>query len=211
MATFSEMRPIAQWTIIIGVAVAITAGMYMFVYKSMDETNHKNLKVLADKNAEIDQLRPYEAQLPDLLAQIESLKQQMEIQKKIVPDEKEADKFIHLMQDTASGAGVEIRRYTSKAASTKEFYTEVPFEMEVDGPYYSMLNFFERTGKLERIVNVGALNMSALRNKAGNFAGKYDYAPTESVVATCTASTFYSHDAAPTPATGPAKKPTGKK
>jgi len=210
MATFSEMRPIAQWTIIIGVAVAITAGMYMFVYKSMDETNHKNLKVLADKNAEIEQLRPYEQQLPDLLAQIESLKQQMEIQKKIVPDEKEADKFIHLMQDTASSAGVEIRRYTSKAASTKEFYTEVPFDMEVDGPYYSMLNFFERTGKLERIVNVGALNMSALRNKAGNFAGKYDYAPTESVVATCTASTFYSHDAAPTPATAPAKKP-GKK
>jgi Tfp pilus assembly protein PilO len=30
----------------------------------------------------------------------------------------------------------------------------VPFEMELDGPYYSMLNFFDRVGKLERIVNV---------------------------------------------------------
>jgi type IV pilus assembly protein PilO len=208
MGNFGEMRPIAQWTIIVGVAVALTAGMYMFVYKSMDETNHKNLRVLADKNAEIEQLKPYETKLPDLLAQIESLKQQMEIQKKIVPDEKEADKFIHLMQDTAASAGVEIRRYTSKSPSTKEFYTEVPFDMEVDGPYYSMLNFFERTGKLERIVNVNGLGMGAIKSSKGVSGGKYDYAPNESVVATCTASTFYSHDTVPTAA--PAAKPVAK-
>ncbi len=207
MGNFGEMRPIAQWTIIIGVAVAITAGMYMFVYKGMDEANHKNLQVLADKNAEIEQLKPYETKLPDLLAQIESLKQQMDIQKKIVPDEKEADKFIHLMQDTAAGSGVEIRRYTSKAPATKEFYTEVPFDMEVDGPYYSMLNFFERTAKLERIVNVNGLALGAIKTGKTS-SGKYDYAPNESVVATCTASTFFSHDAAPTPA--PAAKPAAK-
>ena len=207
MAKFSEMRAIAQWTIITGVAVVLTAGMYMFVYKGMDESNRANLQVLADKNAEIDQLRPYETKLPDLLAQIESLKQQMEIQKKIVPDEKEADKFIHLMQDTAQASGVEVRRYTSKAAASKEFYTEVPFEMEVDGPYYSMLNFFERTSKLERIVNVNGLALGAIKAANGRSSGKYDYAPSESVVASCTASTFYSHDSA-TPA--PASKPAAK-
>jgi type IV pilus assembly protein PilO len=202
MAKFSEMRSIAQWTIITGVAVVVTAGMYMFVYKGMDEANRANLQVLADKTSEIEQLRPYEQKLPDLIAQIESLKQQMEIQKKIVPDEKEADQFIHLMQDTASASGVEIRRYASKPAATKEFYTEVPFDMEVDGPYYSMLNFFERTAKLERIVNVNGLAMGAIKTgPAGKSQqGKYDYAPNESVVASCTASTFFSHDTAPTPA-----------
>ncbi len=207
MASFSEMKPIAQWTIIIGIAVVVTAGMYMFVYKGMNDAYIANQQVLADKQAEIDQLRPYEAKLPELLAQIESLKQQMEIQKKIVPDEKEADKFIHLMQDTAAQSGVEIRAYKSQAAQQKEFYTEVPFQMEVDGPYYSMLNFFERTGKLERIVNMAGLSMSALKGKTTT-AGKYDYAPNESVVATATASTFYSRDVAPTPA--PAAKPAAK-
>ncbi len=207
MASFSEMKPIAQWTIIIGLAVVVTAGMYMFVYKGMDEANNANWQVLKDKQAEIDQLRPYEAKLPELLAQIESLKQQMEIQKKIVPDEKEADKFVHLMQDTAAQSGVEIRRYTAQAAQQKEFYTEVPFQMEVDGPYYSMLNFFERTGKLERIVNMTGLSMGAIKGK-GAVAAKYDYAPNESVVATATASTFYSRDVASTPA--PAAKPAAK-
>ena len=48
--------------------------------------------------------------------------------------------------------------------ASKEFYTEVPFEMEVDGPYYSMLNFFERTAKLERIVNVNGLALGAIKS-----------------------------------------------
>ena len=30
--------------------------------------------------------------------------------------------------------------------------------MELDGPYYSMLNFFDQVGKLERIVNVSGLH-----------------------------------------------------
>ena len=54
-------------------------------------------------------------------------------------------------------AGIEMRRYTAKPTAAKEFYTEVPFEMELDGPYYSMVNFFDRVGKLERIVNVSGL------------------------------------------------------
>jgi hypothetical protein len=70
-----------------------------------------------------------------------------------------------------------------------------------------MLNFFERTSKLERIVNVNGLALGAIKAANGRSSGKYDYAPSESVVASCTASTFYSHDSA-TPA--PASKPAAK-
>ena len=70
--------------------------------------------------------------------------------------------------------------------------------MELDGPYYSMLNFFDKVGKLERIVNVSGL-MVATTKKPTDAKAKhtYQYAPNESVVATCTATTFFSHDMAP--------------
>jgi len=80
-----------------------------------------------------------------------------------VPDEKEVDGFMRMLDAEASKAGIEIRRYTSKPTAQKDFYTEVPFEMELDGPYYSMLNFFDRVGKLERIVNVSSLLVSTTR------------------------------------------------
>ena len=71
-----------------------------------------------------------------------------------VKDMPQADQFIHMLQGEAAKAGVEIRGYTARPSNTKEFYTEVPFEMDVDGQFYSVLHFFERVKKLERIINI---------------------------------------------------------
>ncbi|MBV8205187.1 MAG: type 4a pilus biogenesis protein PilO, partial [Acidobacteria bacterium] len=135
--------------------------------------------------------------------QIAMLQEQLEIQKRIVPDEKEADQFMRLMQDTAALAGIEVRRYTAKPAAAKEFFTEAPFEVELDGSYYNMLAFFERVGKLERIINVGELKIASVKNASAAGARKqYEYAPSETVAATCTATTFFSHDAVPSGSPG---------
>jgi type IV pilus assembly protein PilO len=110
-----------------------------------------------------------------------------------------------MLDAEAMKAGIEIRRYTAKPMSTKEFYTEVPFEIELDGPYYSVLNFFDRVGKLERIVNMsGLLIANTKRGSDAKAKHIYQYAPNESIVATCEATTFFSHDLAP-PAGTPAK------
>jgi type IV pilus assembly protein PilO len=113
-----------------------------------------------------------------------------------------------MMDAEASKAGIELRRYTSKPLAQKEFYTEVPFDLELDGPYYSMLNFFDRVGKLERIVNVSGLLVASTRKPADAKTKKtYQYAPNESVVATCTAITFFSHDLDPSGSAKPGQPP----
>jgi Tfp pilus assembly protein PilO len=135
------------------------------------------------------------------------LKQQLDIERRIVPDEKSVDGFIEMMDGEATKAGVELRRYTAKPVASKEYYSEVPFDMELDGPYYSMLNFFDRVGKLERIVNVSGLLVSNTKNPQGAKAKHtYQYAPNESVIATFTATTFFSHDLNPA-GPGPGAKP----
>jgi len=137
--------------------------------------------------------------------QVANLKQQLEIERRIVPDDKEVDTFIKALDAEALKTGIEIRRYTAKPVSSREFYTEVPFDLEIDGPYYSVLNFFDRVGKLERIVNVSNVLIASVK-KPGEAKTKhtYQYAPNESIVATCQASTFFSHDITP-PASAPAK------
>ena len=104
---------------------------------------------------------------------------------------------------------MEVRRYAAKPVSAKEYYTEVPFDMELDGPYYSMLNFFDRVGKLERIVNVSGLLVATTKNPTNaKVKHTYTYAPNESVVASFTATTFYSHDLEPAVAAPGAKPAT---
>jgi type IV pilus assembly protein PilO len=198
MANFNEISGIKQWAAALGVAALLTGALYFTLFKSQRETNATAQAALEAKLRENAELESYRPKLVDIERQLASLKQQLEIERKIVPDQKEVPGFMKMMNAEAMKAGIELRRYTSKPTAAKDFYTEVPFEMELDGPYYSMLNFFDQVGKLERIVNVSGLQVATTKKPTDAKAKHaYQYAPNESVVATCTATTFFSHDLEP--------------
>ncbi len=178
-----------------------TAALYYTVFKSQRDENAAARVKLQAKMRENAELEAYRPKLADIERQLASLKQQLEIERRIVPDEKEVDNFMRMVSGEARKAGIEIRRYTSKPVNAREFYTEVPFEVELDGPYYSLLGFFDRVGKLERIVNVNNLLVASTRKPSDAKARHtYQYAPNESVVATCLTTTYFSHDMDPSAA-----------
>lgn len=212
MANFNEMSGIKQWAAVVGVAVVLSAALYFTLFKTQREANATAQAALETKLRENAELESYRPKLVDIERQLASLKQQLDIERKIVPDEKEVPGFMKMMNAEAMKAGVELRRYTARPTAAKDFYTEVPFEMELDGPYYSMLNFFDKVGKLERIVNVSGLQVATTKKPSDAKAKhSYNYAPNESVVATCTATTFFSHDMEPASATGKPGQPAPAK
>src|ERR1700716_4022599 len=203
---FNELSGLKQWAVVVAGGALVTAALYYTIFKSQRDQNAVAQHALADKVRENNELESYRPKLKDMERQVANLKQQLDIERRIVPDEKQVDGFIEMLDGEAQKAGVELRRYTAKPIAAKEYYTEMPFDIELDGPYYSMLNFFDRVGKLERIVNISGLLVSTTKNPSGAKAKHtYQYAPNESVVATCTATTFFSHDLNPGPAAAGAK------
>jgi type IV pilus assembly protein PilO len=195
MASIREMSPKVVLLIALAIVGGVIAAGYFLVLQQMSAKNDQQRAALKAKLDENKTLREYEPRLADLERQIASLKQQLEIQKQIVPDSKEADKFITMMQETAAASGIELRRFTARAVNTRDFYAEVPFEIEIDGTFYSMLNFFERIAKLERIVNISGLQLAAVaKPTAAKTKRRYPYAPGESVVATAVATTFFANE-----------------
>jgi type IV pilus assembly protein PilO len=200
MAKLDDMSLAAKAGVLALVALLVGVGFYFWPLGTVYE-DIKQLRVqVADKHAENERLRQYVPKLAQLDKQVAELEQQLLEAKKIVPDEKEADRFITELHDTASAAGIEIRRYTALPAGNHDFYTEVPFQLDIDGPYFSVLNFFDRISKLERIITIGNLQMATTKS-AGPAKVKmtYTYAPGETVVASCTATTFFSHELMPPP------------
>jgi type IV pilus assembly protein PilO len=198
MANFGEMTDEKQWLVAVGGVVLLSVGLYFALFRNMRDGNTASQKALETKVAENAQLEQYRPKLADMERQVANLKQQLEIERKIVPDNKEVEQFIKMVDAEAVKAGIEIRRYTARPVTSKDFYSEMPFEMEIDGPYYSVLNFFDRLGKTERIVNISDLLMANMKRSSEVKAkGQYQYASGESVVATCVATTFFSHDLTP--------------
>ena len=207
MANFGELSGIKQWGVVILGGAVVSAALYFTVFKSQNEKNTAAQHALEDKIRENNELESYRPKLKQIEQQLAELKQQLEIEARIVPDEKQVDGFITMMDAEAVKAGVELRRYEAKDNKQQQYYTEVPFDMELDGSYYSALKFFDQVSKLERIVNISGLLVSTTKNPAGaKVKHTYQYAPNESIVAKFTATTYFSRDLQP-PAPAAGAKP----
>lgn len=202
MATnFSELSGIKQWLAVIAGGAVLTGALYFTVFKSQNEKNTAAQHALEDKVRENNELESYRPKLKQMEQQLAELKQQLEIEQRIVPDEKAVDDFITMMDAEAVKAGVELRRYKALDVKSQQYYSEVPFQMDLDGPYYSVLQYFDRVSKLERIVNISNLMVASTKNaNQAKVKKTYQYAPNESVVASFTATTYFSHDQPSVPA-----------
>src|SRR6266496_6833 len=175
-----EMSGFKFWAVLVLAAALGTGALYYTVFRTQRDKNavaRQKLQATMRENAELQAYRP---KLADMERQLANLKQQLEIERRIVPDEKEVDNLMRMVSGEAHKAGVEIRRYTAHPYNARDFYTEVPFEVELDGPYYSMLGFFDRVGKLQRIVNVSNLLVASTRKPSvAKAKHTYQYAPNE--------------------------------
>ena len=144
-------------------------------------------------DTEVASLRVYKQRKTELQSQMDALQKQLATLQTIVPEEKEADQFILMLQSAALGSGVSIRTLTAMPIGTKPYYFEMPFTIEADGPYYSVLDFFSRLGRLSRIINVGDLKLTGIGTNAG---GKFHMVAGTSVAGTFTITTFFTSAAA---------------
>lgn len=148
------------------------------------EAKREELRKLSDETA---QLKVVDQKHRQFRADTEALEKQLENLKQIVPEEKAADEYILQLQEAAKSSGVNIRHLTAKPIASRDFYSEMPFDLAIDGGYYNVLNFFDQLGRLSRIVNVTDIKLDSLAKSKKSFS----YGPGESVSGSCTATTFF--------------------
>jgi Tfp pilus assembly protein PilO len=174
------------------------------IAQERDEVD-KAVRQRSSLNQEVTQLQVYRQRYGELKSQMDALSKQLETLKTIVPEEKEQDEFIRLVQGAAAASNVSIRRLTAKPVVAREYHYDMPFEVAADGPYFNLLDFFMRLSRLSRIINVGDIDFE----DAGNAKGvKYPLRPGTSVTGVFTATTFFTKPA-DTGAAAPAT-PAGK-
>ena len=206
MASLRDLSVFLQALVALAVAVVLAAvGIFLPgspVARAKEEYDAAVVK-RTQLTQEVTQLQVYKQRYGELKQQMDALNKQLDTLKTIVPEEKEADEFIRLIQGAASSSSVQIRRLKALAIVPKEYHYEMPFEIQADGPYFNVLDFFGRMGRLSRIINVGDLSFDAPENSKGT---KYPVRPGTTVSGTFTATTFFTKPAdsgaAPAPAAG---------
>jgi len=207
MAKFNELAVKQQLGIVVVLALLVTGAAYYTTFKAMIDANQADSEALDRKRTENAQLEPFVSKKAEMESTLAVLRSQLDTLNRIVPSEKEASQFMQMLQAEAANAGIEVRRYAARPTANREFFTEVPFDIELDGAYFAMLKFFQRVGGLERIINVSGMRMASVIKPADAGLKKtYQYAPSESVVVSCVATTYFSKDATAAAAASAAKK-----
>lgn len=205
-----DMSLIMQVLVAVAVAVVlVVVGVYVPgspVAQERDSVDQA-VRERAKLNQDVTQLQVYRQRYGELKSQMDALNKQLDTLKTIVPEEKETDEFIRLVQGAAAASNVQLRRLTSQAVVTKEFHYEMPFEVQADGPYFNILDFFSRLSRLSRIINVGDLTFADPAQSKGT---KYPVRPGTTVSGVFTATTYFTKPSDAGAAAKGAAKPAGK-
>ena len=198
-----DMSVIMQCLLAVAITVVlVVVGVYLPfspIAQERDEVD-KAVRQRSSLNQEVTQLQVYRQRYGELRSQMDALSKQLETLKTIVPEEKEQDEFIRLVQGAASASNVSIRRFTAKPVVAREYHYDMPFELQADGPYFNLLDFFSRLSRLSRIINVGDIDFE---DAQGQKKANYPIRPGTSVTGVFTATTFFTKPAD----TGAAAKP----
>jgi len=201
-----DMSVIMQGLVAAAIAVVLVlVGIYL-PFSPVAQEKEQVDKAIATRTAltqEVTQLQVYKQRYGELKSDMDALNKQLDTLKTIVPEEKETDEFIRLLQGAATESNVAIRSLKAKAVVPKDNnYYEMPFEVQADGPYFNVLDFFGRLSRLSRIINVGDLDFADPDKSKGSH---YALRPGSTVSGIFTATTYFTKPGDVTPAAGAAK------
>lgn len=104
------------------------------------------------------------ANLEVLRKQMAEMKESFGALLKQLPAKTEVPGLLEDITNTGLGSGLEIQSIQLKPEASKEFYIELPMEIEVSGTYHDIASFVSGVASLPRIVTLHNMDISTVNN-----------------------------------------------
>jgi Tfp pilus assembly protein PilO len=151
------------WAAVVGAVVAgglvFACEQYWFKGIREDITNRTNeLEVLKQK---VREGKVAEGRLPQFREEAERLETELQRLLRILPTAKQTDEIIKKVKSLTERGNFRFTTFQPQAFVKKDFYTEWPISVQLDGGYHDLALFFDRLSRFSRIVNIESLKVNA--------------------------------------------------
>ncbi len=119
-------------------------------------------------------------QLPQFQAQVSELEARLENLRQILPEEKDVADILRRLQGLATKSNLVIQQFVPGKVVQQKLYAEIPYTLEAEGTYHNLAGFFDQISKFPRIINVSGISIKA----------KEPPEPNRTIIAKCVATTF---------------------
>ena len=208
---------VGQLAVAVVLGLLIVGIFYWQVYSPMVEQETQKNAELTALQSDIRSLEVTANKLQEFQREVALREAKLETLKRILPADKETPELMKKVQYLAAQSNLLIKRFTPGATVNREFpidpapgakppapgapapaakppaiaeyYQEWPINVDVEGTYHNLGMFFDRVGRLSRLVNVGNLK---IKNQPTPRASN-------TIAVSCVATTFVYVEASPAP------------
>jgi type IV pilus assembly protein PilO len=175
-----KLNTLQKLLIVVGLVVVIGGGYAFFGYMSRYNQIEQLKPKLATIQAELKKKKNISEQYARYKANMERIKQKLEIALKKLPTTEEMPSLLSSISADGNRVGLEFLLFKPQQEVKLDFYAEIPIEMRVLGTFHEVALFFDAVADLDRIVNIRSFKMEQPKDEEGRTI----------TVTSCSAATF---------------------
>jgi type IV pilus assembly protein PilO len=148
--------------------ILILGVVWYFVFYSPNDEEVVALQGQINKlNKDIVEWRKAKEAKVTLAAQIKQLEQELQLLQSKLPEEKEIPSLLSSVNEIGRLNGLEFALFKQQNVIRRDYYSEIPVEINVQGGFHQVLLFLDKVGSMDRIVQVSKLKMGKYKPSAG--------------------------------------------
>ncbi len=167
-----KLKMIHRILILVGTIVLLAGIFVALVYIPQSNEITRLNKEISGLEKKINQAKIKARTLKKFEAEQVEVEAQFREALKLLPNKREIPTLLRGITQLGSDANLEFLLFSPKKEKARDFYLEIPVSMEVSGTYHDVATFFDKVGRMKRIVNILDISMKPIKERSTNLTTK---------------------------------------
>jgi Tfp pilus assembly protein PilO len=151
----------------LGIGILLAAAVHYAWFRNINADIRNKRAELESLQQEIEKGRAAERKLAQFREEVKRLELELGKLLQILPSKRNTEELIKRIEALTRQGDFTLKKFTPGDFIPKEFYSEWPIDIVVDGTYHNLALFFDRMSRFSRIINVEDMRIGALNNVPG--------------------------------------------
>src|SRR6202158_3183082 len=160
-----------KWYVALAIGLvfaAVLAGAAQYAWiRGINQDIVTKRAQLKDLQEEISQGRSDERKLSQFREEVKRLELELAKLLQILPSSRNTEELIKRIETLTRQGDFTLKKFTPGEFASKNFYSEWPIDIHLEGTYHNLALFFDRMSRFSRIVNVEEMKIAALNDPTG--------------------------------------------
>jgi Tfp pilus assembly protein PilO len=147
--------------------LALAGAVHFAWLKGLNEEIKAKRTELEGLQQEIQKGRAAERKLAQFREEIKRLEIDLAKLLQILPSKRNTEDLIKRIETLTRQGDFTLKKFTPGEFVNKDFYSEWPIDIHLEGTYHNLALFFDRMSRFSRIINVEEMKIAALNDPTG--------------------------------------------